>query len=265
MDDEEKSRMRAEILDEVGGLLTEQLAADAWGRIQVEVVRGPNGEPVVAGIDVEEIVGDEALVDDAFGGEQARALVPVLAKATEALCAMEGIELDDVRGGTFVHHGDGFAWLPGLVRAPSPRFDAERDALVAAMRSKNDALRARFASDGIELDLDTKTLRWSLAGRPAATAEATLLGTFVRGPRTWAWAWSHPGLAESVKRASAALTDAMHDRDLWEISTPVFPTDEPTAWAIAALVCDRAKGEGVQRLAQPDGALFVLVRNVVVA
>jgi hypothetical protein len=133
------------------------------------------------------------------------------------------------------------------------------------MRSKNDTLRARFASDGVELDLDARTLKWSLEGRPSATAEATLLGTFAHGPRTWAWAWSHPALAESAKRASAALTDAIQDRDLWEISTPVFPTDESTAWAIAALVCDRAKGEGVQRLAQADGALFVLVRNVVVA
>ncbi len=99
----------------------------------------------------------------------------------------------------------------------------------------------------------------------SATAGATLLGTFAQGPRTWAWAWSHPELADATKRASAELTDAIETRSLWEISTPVFATDESTAWAIAALVCDRAKGEGVQRLAQAAGALFaVLVRDVVV-
>jgi hypothetical protein len=232
----------------------------------VEVVRAPDGEPVVAGIDVEEIVGDEARVDEAFGGESARAVVPMLAKATEALCALEDVDLDDVRGGTFIHRpdSDAFAWLPGLVRAPSPALDEDRDALLAALRVKNDALRARFASDGIELDVTARTLRWSHAGRVTATAQATLVGTFARAPRTWAWAWSHPGLAEETKRDSAALTDAIETRGIWEISTPVFATDEPTAWAMAALVCDRAKGEGIQRLAQEDGALFVLVRDVVV-
>jgi hypothetical protein len=130
---------------------------------------------------------------------------------------------------------------------------------------KNEALRARFPSDGIELDVETRTLRWSYAGKITATAQATLLGTFARAPRTWAWAWSHPGLPDEMKRASSALTDAIQTRTIWEISTPVFATDEPTAWAIAALVCDRAKGDGVQRLAQEDGAVFVLVREVVVA
>ncbi len=264
MDDDEKRRLREEILGDVGAVLREQLAADEWGRVQVEVVRGEDGEPVVAGIDVEEIVGDEARVDEAFGGEAARGVVPVLAKATEALCALEGVELEDVRGGTFVHYGEGFAWLPGLVRAPSGALDETRDALGLALGAKNEALRARFPSDRIELDADAGTLKWSHEGRVTATARATLLGTFARTSRTWAWAWSHPELAEPVKRASAALTDAIEDRSVWEISTPVFATDEPTAWAIAAFVCDRVPGEGVQRLAQDEGALFVLVRDVVV-
>ena len=264
MDDDEKRRMRGEILEEVSALLREEFAADAWGRVQVEVLRAPDGEPMVAGIDVEEIVGDEQKVDEAFGGERARGLVPMLAKATEALCAIEDVDLEAVRGGTFVHLEGGFAWLPGLVRAPSPRLDGEREALVTAMRAKNEALRGRFSSDRIELDTHGRTLRWSLEGKTTATAEATLLGTFAYTPRTWAWAWSHPSLDEGMKRASAALTDAIEDRDLWEIATPVFPTDEPTAWLLAALVCERSDGQGVQRLAQSDGAAFVLVRNVVV-
>src|SRR5580693_805395 len=218
MDDDEKRRLREEILGDVGAVLREQLAADEWGRVQVEVVRGEDGEPVVAGIDVEEIVGDEARVDEAFGGEGARGVVPMLAKATEALCALEGVELDDVRGGTFVHYGEGFAWLPGLVRAPSPALDRARDTLLSSLRAKNEALRGRFASDRIELDPEGAALTWSHEGRVTATGRATLLGTFAHAARSWAWAWSHPRLADVVKRASAALTDAIEDRSLWEIS-----------------------------------------------
>lgn len=262
MEAAEAERMRSEILADVGALLREHLAADEWGRVQVEVVRAPDGEPAVAGIDVEEIVGDEARVDEAFGGEAVRALLPALAKATEALSALEGLELEDLRGGTFVRLEEGFAFLPGLVRAPSPRFDRERDTLVGRLREKNDALRARLAADRVELDVESSTLRWMAGERTVGTAAATLLGTFANAPRTWGWAWSNPSLPEHVKRASAAVTDAIEERDVWEIATPVFATDEPTAWALAAFVCDRAGADGVQRLARDDGALFVLVRDV---
>jgi hypothetical protein len=58
------------------------------------------------------------------------------------------------------------------------------------------------------------------------------------------------------------LTDALDERDLWEITTPTFATDEPTAWALAALLCDRSGADGVQRIARDDGSLFVLLRDV---
>ena len=57
--------------------------------------RGPDGAPVVAGIDVEELFGDEARVDAVFDGDGIRAVLPVLAKAVEALCALDEL---DARG-----------------------------------------------------------------------------------------------------------------------------------------------------------------------
>jgi hypothetical protein len=261
MDPTEAARLRGEILSDVGALLSDEFIADAWGRLLVEVVRAPGGEPVVAEIDVEEIAGDETRLDAAFGGGAARSLLPMLAKATEALCALEGVELDDVRGGTFVRLQEGFAWLPGLVRAPSPRLDRERDVLVARMHDKNAVLRARFHADRVELDLEGSLLRWLARDRSVGVARATLIGTFARAPRTWAWAWSNQSALEAVRGASAALTDALVERDLWEISTPAFATDEPTAWALAALLCDRTSADGVQRIAREDGALFVLLRD----
>jgi uncharacterized protein DUF6882 len=262
MDTAEAERLRREILGDVGALLRDELIADAWGRVLVQVVRTPEGEPAVAGIDVEEIVGDEAAVDMAFSSSAARALLPTLAKATEALCALDDVELDEVGGGTFVRLTDGFAWLPGLVRTPSLDFDRERDLLVARMREKNEAVRRRFASATVGFDVEASAAQWTTGGRPLGTARATLIGTFAHGPRTWAWAWSNPNAPETVRKASAALTDALAERNLWEIATPVFATDEPTAWALAALICDRAGADGVQRLAVEDGAIFVLLRDI---
>jgi hypothetical protein len=260
MEAAEAARLRREIVDDMGPLLRDDLGAEAWGRLQIEVVRGAGGEPLVAGIDVEEIA-DESRVDAIFDSDVARALLPTLAKATEALCALEGVDLEDVRGGTFLRFGEGFAWLPGLVRAPSPRLDHERDALVARLREKNERLRARFDADRVDLDLDGLTLRWLSANNRVGSARATLIGTFAYAPRAWGWAWSNPSATDPVRRAAAALTDELEERDLWEIATPVFATDEPTAWALAALICDRANADGVQRIARDDGALLLLLRD----
>src|ERR1019366_6677668 len=144
MDEAEVRAMRREILDDVGAILREELAAGEWGRVLVEVVRGPDGAPVVSGIDVDELFGDEARVDETFGGEGVRGVLPVLAKAVEALCALDELDLDDVRGGTFVRMPDErFGWLPSLVRAPRQRSNGHRsrsrEGSVAGLRPRSDA------------------------------------------------------------------------------------------------------------------------------
>ena len=96
-DDADARALRREILEDMASIFRDNLAADAWGRLLVEVVRARNGAPLVAGIDVEEVVGDESRVDQVFGGEAARAAVAVLSKAVEALCALDDVLLEDVR------------------------------------------------------------------------------------------------------------------------------------------------------------------------
>jgi Family of unknown function (DUF6882) len=261
MDAAEAARMRREILGDVAPLLREDLAAAAWGRLLVEVVRGASGEPLVAGIDVEE-VGDEGRVDQVFGGERARSLLPTLAKVVEALCALHGTDLAEVRGGTFVRlEGDRFGWLPALVHAPSALIDRERDALVARLREKNEVLAERFGPPR-EVDLTQERMAFAPASRSGVSARATLIGTFAPSSRTWGWGGSNPHVPDSVRRASAALADGIFERDLWELSTPAFATDEPTAWALAAFVCDRVGGDAVFCGPERDGLVFVLVRDL---
>src|SRR5260370_547766 len=108
------------------------------------------------------------------------------------------------------------------------------DEFVADMCEKKEVLGSRFDADKVEVDVETLTARWLAHARPIGAARATVLGTFSRAPRTWAWAWSNPSLADSGRRACAALTDALGERALWEITTPTFATDEPTAWSLAA-------------------------------
>jgi hypothetical protein len=159
---------------------------------------------------------------------------------------------------------DRFGWLPGLVRAPSERLDGERDELVAKLRASNDAFHERFGRpphDRLGVDLASERLAWSVAGKTPLAARATLIGTFAPRARTWGWGGTNPHAPESVRRASSLLVDAIADRDAWELSTPVFATDELTAWAIAAFVWDRAKGDAVVCVPDSEGLVFLLVRE----
>ena len=268
MHDAMGARMRKEILDEVGALLRDQLAADEWGRVLVEVARPAGaGELVVAGIDVEDIGGDEAKVDAAFGTESAaRPLLPVLAKATEALCGLAGVAPEDVQGGTFLHLATGgFEWVPGLVHAPSAGFGGARDAVVAGLHRKRSALEARFTLSACErcyVDVERESIAFSSAGKVRAVARATLLGTYSPPSRTWAWGGYSENVPDRARAAAAALVDEILERDIWELSTPCFQVDEATAWALAAFVCDRACAEGVYCSRKDDGLVFLLLRDV---
>ena len=80
--------------------------------------------------------------------------------------------------------------------------------------------------------------------------------------RARGWGSPNPHAPDGVTGASAALVDAVPDRDVWELSTPVFATDEATSWAIAAFVCDRMGGDAVLCAPESEGLVFVLLRDV---
>jgi hypothetical protein len=201
-----------------------------------------------------------------FGGEAMRPALPVLAKATEALCGLEGVELENVGGGTFLRQpSGGFAWLPGLVHMPSASLDRQWDELVARLKAKTEALEERFALSRHEredVDVDRQEVVFSTGGHPRVVARATLIGTYSLASRAFAWGGSSRNLPERARLASAELADAIPDRDMWEVSTPVLAADEPTAWALAALVCDRLAGEGVHCSRHSEGLVFLLLRGV---
>jgi hypothetical protein len=99
-------------------------------------------------------------------------------------------------------------------------------------------------------------------GRGLVQARPTLLGTFATAARSWAWGAYIPHVPEAVKRAAAAATDACADRSMWEISTPVFASDEGTAWAIAAVVCEAIGGDAVCCGVEEGGLVFLMLRDV---
>ena len=174
MDNAETARMREEILRELEPLLYENLAAAEWGRALVRVQRAPVGDRVrVVGIDIEDLVGDEGKVDAALAGRDARALLPLLADATVALAATCGVEVDDIEGGTILRRpGGGFAWLPGLVHAPSAGFERLRDAATERVLGKQDALARRGVADRFEVDLERGSISFVTGERREARGDA---------------------------------------------------------------------------------------------
>lgn len=265
---DDPERLRREILDEVGALLREHLAADAWGRLLVEVVAGAHGEPVVADVEVEGIVGDEARVDEAFSSEATvRPLLPVLAKATEALCGLEDVELERVGGGTWLRQVDGsFAWLPGLVHMPSPALERSWDAARSRLNAVETATAARLDLASLhvrEIDLVAERITFAAAdGATRVVGRATLVGSYSRASRTWAWGGSNTHLPAALRALSAALVDVVDDRTIQELSTPLFATDEATARTLCAIVCVESGGEALHREVDGDNAAYLVLRDL---
>ncbi len=267
VDDTEKKRLRREVLDDVGALLFEHLAAQEWGRVLVEVTTDGAGQPVVAEMEVEDVVGDEARIDAAFAHEPTvRPLLPVLAKAVEALCGLEDVELERVAGATFLRQpGGSFEWLPGLVHMPSAALERAWDEVTASLKGKQAALEDRFGLgtfEGYDLDLERERIAFRGKGRAGVAGRATLVGSFSFASRSWAWGAHNPNLPPHVRAASAALIDGIVERDMWELTTPIFGTDEATAWALCAFVCAEADGQGVYRAKNGESAVFVMLREL---
>lgn len=266
MEARDRAEARAGILDELTGLFEAAFAWDTWGRLLVHVTVTDGGDVVVADVAVEDIVGDEARLAAAFEGPDVRGALPALARAVETLVAIEDLDLEALGGGTFVRTVEGrAAFLPGLVRSPSAAFDRERDQAVASARARERALGDRFGlgQDGRVVPSKGGRARIERGGGTVAEIDqAIVLGTFSRPRRHFVWGAANPSLGEADRKACQALLDAMPQRESWEIATFGFATDEPTAAALCAWVCDTLGGDGVARIEGDGGPIFVLLRGV---
>lgn len=237
-------------------MITNELAGDAWSRLLVTTLRTDDGELAVGDVDVEGIVDDDA-VDRAFQSAGARDAMLALRAACEALAVLAGLDVDDVGGGTFFRAAGGaLEHLPGLVRTPSAAFDAEREAALAWVSARNEALRARASMHDPRvvygLDLEAGTVRFAREGEPGLTLPAAPLATFEPHRATLAWLGQNPHAPPAAKARAARLVDALLDRSVWEISTPLFQTDEPSAFALAAFVAMKNDAAGLLRIEEAE-------------
>jgi hypothetical protein len=253
----------ADLLSEARTLLIEDFAATEWGRLLVHMKETPGGLRVSA-VDVEEIVGDEGLVERVFQSSGFTETLFPLGKVVEALSALSDVDLGTVEGGTFVRNdaNDTFSFLPGLVRAPSSTFDRARDAVEQWRFEALAALRAKhgFAGDEtLRVDLEEGHVEFRRDGEVALRLPAVLVATFSREPRTFAWGGKNPSLPHAAQAASVKLVDDLLDRTAWELSTPYFATDRDTARAIAAYVAKLSGCGALLELSREDGDAYFAV------
>jgi hypothetical protein len=254
---------RRALLVDLEAMLRESFALESWGRLVVELVRDAQGELRVSDLVVEEILGDEGVVDRCFSSGELRACLPALARAAETLCLLEELDVDLLGGATILRKHDrlgrseiggaepSIAFLPGRVRMPSRGLDARREMLLAALGRKNDALRERWgigADARVEADMLTGEASIRRGAAVVAEGRQIVLGSFSLAPRSWVWGAHNPTLEPEARQRAAALLDRVADRSGWEVSTPGFQTDEPTTWLLAALLADAGALEGVVRV-----------------
>ena len=270
MEDTERAQLASELLRDLAPLFRDRLAAEHWGRLLVGTQRREQGDGFrVVSLDVEDIFGDEEKIEAAFGQDGPHDLLPMLARATETLASLRNISLDEAEGGTFLQSDLGaWAWLPGLVRTPSQGLERTRDDTLARLRERH--ARLPFSLGRVhraDVDVAKQFVRfYGDEARLLGEASTLLLGSFSSRSHQWCWAWAaHDALPPNVRQACKDTVDHILDRDLWELSTEQFATDEATVWALSAFVCVRTSSEGVFRVVQPGGAIYLLLRAVTAA
>lgn len=251
---------RAQLLGEVSELLRDHLAGDHWGRALVSLAQR-GGEWVVADIEVEELFGDEMAVERAMQPSLVGPILPLIAQAIDILCQTHEVDVIDVEGGTFIKAGEGFRFLPGLIKTPSAGFEAMREAASKATWAKQEALVAMGVGERFDVDVEKGELKFTTSSG-TLSSRAVLLGTFAQGACTWVWAWANPSLSPAEQRAAAGLCDRVRRRDLWEISTPQFFSDPGTAWQLCSIVCEEAAGAGLYRAPYRGGYVFFMLLDV---
>jgi hypothetical protein len=266
-DEPSRAAARADILTDVAGLFASALAMQAWGRLVVELVetKGATEQETmlrVADVIVDEVL-DEALVEAAFGAPEAGAIMPTVAVAIDALCALEGLDAAALGGGTFVRTDEAgrLEFLPGRVRAPSRSLDARREQLGAELDRRAQRLRDRYGlGRGADLDIDLSggTVAFTTPAGERVVASHSVIGSFVWDKRGWAWGAQNPSLDGEVRARSSALLDRVVDRTLWEITTPGFQCDEATVWLLAALVVVDNELAGATRIDLGDDGFLLL-------
>ncbi len=264
MDAAEKKRLRHEILADARTLLVERFAATEWGRLLVTLAE-VSGTWQVESLDVDDIDGDEALVERVFASRSLQDALSPLAHIIEALVVLDGCTVEAVSGGTLVRtHEDTFAFLPGLVRTPSRRFDQARDECASWMNDSLKEFRGAHMLTGQEqlgVDIDAQRIDFLRGSEVRTHVSALLMATFATESRTFAWAKSNPHLNHTVKTAAAKLVDEMEERDVWELSELHFPTDPSTARALCGFVARRNAMRCVLEVAREDGVLWLGVTS----
>ena len=221
---------------------------------------GRTAAPVVAGMDVEELFGDEARVDAGLRrGARARRSCPCSPRPSRR-CApsTSWTSTTCAAAPSCGCPASASAGCPALVRAPSARLDGERDELVAKLRAKNDAFHERFGRPARRSPRRRPRQREGrLVRRGEGAARRRARRSSGRSRRARARGAGAAPTRTPPSRCGARrplLVDSIEERDLWELSTPVFATDELTAWAVAAFVCDRVKGDAVVCVPDPRGS-----------
>lgn len=260
MEEDELRAARREILGDLSAILREHLALAEWGRVLIELAPRPDGELAVADVTVDEVFGDEAAVDQAFASEAARQLVPGFAQIVLTLLAIDQVEVGRVGGGTFVRVAGTepleVEFLPGLIRAPSPAFEAQRASVEQALAPLEAASRAALGLDAgarLATDMVLGTFESRHGEAVVASGQQVVLGSFSGPHRSWVWGAHNPSLAPEARARAAALLDQAPARAAWELSTPGFATDAATAWTLAGWLATGAALAGIVRVRSGDG------------
>jgi hypothetical protein len=149
-----------------------------------------------------------------------------------------------------------------------PTFPTDWDELVAKAQAYatdcQDRLKSAFSLldwERYDYDQESATLVFSSEGIARVTTKIRIVGSWAAGPGTWLWAWDNASILPSAAEGVHLLGTFGEQNQFTRLRSALWQADEVDAWEMTSVACFLFGGDGVYRVPDEDGALFMVLSD----
>ena len=133
------------------------------------------------------------------------------------------------------------------------------------LSARQDALRSDFKLDHWQeyfYDQEQGTLTFSSNGHVGLIADMKVVGSISISGGTWLWSWENQSILEQVKHRMEDVREYGEAHGFEKLVNAEWPGDDRDGWEMTAAAAYILKAEGAYRAPNENGALFMILRNV---
>lgn len=105
-------------------------------------------------------------------------------------------------------------------------------------------------------------LIFSENGEAKVICDITMLGSYSTASKTWLWSWANDSIVPELKYDMEKVKEYGKQYSFEDLIDDKFETDEPGAWAMAALATKILGGKGIYRAPYDNMLAFMMIKEI---